>query len=329
MEMNENNAANEASSVNVTVNPGSDGQGYPESTSIEVEKAPESPVQPSNDQTPPVEPVSHPDDLKAATERLKQQTARNNKLLSSLGLDPTSDLAEQLEMGVITPDMVYQHINRKFGNQNQPPVTPDRQPVSMNPVAQAQGRLADARAAYDAEASEGGVSLKTNSDLLQAIQDLNDAKLEDVTRQFTASKQEQQASDTVGRVLNIARKAPEYVNMQPNLQEVVDRTSVALTGMIADREARTLGLDPAALNSQQVEYFANKAQVELEQLANYFIGVGERRVKQGFRPNNNQTIPVPAGNSGSPVAPINPYGGANVSNHRDLARNFVQNARRV
>lgn len=302
----------------------------------EPQPAPEGPVaspEPSNEPDPTQEPVSHPDDLQAAHERLKQQMSRNNKLLSSLGLDPTSDLGEQLEAGVITEDMVRSHIQNRLGFTPQPapaPGQPGPVPQSNNPVDTAQQNLASIREQYNNEAAEGSVSLETNNALLEAIQTLNDAKLEDVRNQFTADSNRRAADETVDRVLNVARSMDGYEQMEQPLQQTVDTAMIAVTGVVADREAVRLGLDPARLTPQQVEYFAQKANDQLAMLANHFIGVGEQRVKAGLRPANpNVNRPVPAGSGGNPVVPGNPFVNANLSNHKDLVRNFMASQQQV
>ena len=61
-------------------------------------------------------PVSTPEEIGAATERLKQQNARNMKAFTAMGIDPLSDIPEQLEHGLITPEMLQRHIQNKFGN---------------------------------------------------------------------------------------------------------------------------------------------------------------------------------------------------------------------
>ena len=297
----------------------------------EPNKAPVSPVEP---QTPPegTEHAPEPVDAsKAATDRLRQQQARNNKLLASLGLDPMSDLAEQLEQGVITPDMLQRHMMDRWGIQpNQPQVQAPQGPVS--PVQEAQQRLQAAKQAYQNEAREGGVSLETNSEYLEAIEALNEAKLAEVRGQVTAEKTQQTADQNLNVILNDARSAEYYPTMPAELQTAVDMTSVAVTGIIADREARKAGLDPARLTPQQVAYFSGKAQATLGSLAEHFIKVGEERVRSGLRPQiqtNTPVMPVPAGGGGNPAVPNNPFVVANVQNHQQLARQYVQGSRQI
>lgn len=268
--------------------------------------------------------VEQPDD-KATTDRLKQQNARQAKLLSSLGVDPLSDLGEQLESGLITPDMVKNHI---LGSQRPAEAAPSAPTVDLgNPLAVAQEEYRQAKIAYDKETEEGSISITTNSALLNTIQKLNDAKLENLTRQITAEKQSQQVSESVEAVLNVARSNPEYVQMGDNLKQASDTVNIAMTGILADREAQKMGIDPATLTRQQYEYFAKKASEQLGELANFYIEMGQKQVRDNLQPQTrkNNFPPAPAGASGTGVTPANPYAAVTHSNHKEAALQFARN----
>jgi len=98
----------------------------------------------------------------AITERLKQTNAQNAHLLNVLGIDPLSDIGEQLEKGLITPDMVRQHAANKYT-----PVPRSVEPTvsqPTDPVSKAIAEQEDAQAAYNKEiADTGSVSLDANS----------------------------------------------------------------------------------------------------------------------------------------------------------------------
>jgi hypothetical protein len=265
-------------------------------------------------------------DEKAVSERLKQQNARQAKLLASLGIDPLSDLGEQLESGLITEEMVKQHVLSR----TQPVFTQNVQNVLTDPVDIAYAELEKAKVAYEKETLTGGISINTNNAYLNAMQRLNDARLDNLTRQIAAREQSQQVNENVERVLSVVRSVPEYGQMDDNLKRSFDTVNIATTGIIADREAKKMGLDPSRLNAQQYEYFAKKATEELGTLAEYYMEVGRRQVKNNLLPNTNRNIPVPASSGGGqPVPANNPYANVGISNHTDAARKFMQGVGRM
>ena len=291
----------------------------------------------------PVEsPVSHPEDLAAANERLKQQNAQQAKVMAALGLDPMSDVADQLEKGVITEDVLRQHITARFA----PPVTapvpvspPAMVPAPVTPetlVVDAQQAYDDITATYNKEAESGQIQLATNKKMMDAIQNLNEAKLSAITHQFTARDEERQQADrtrqvdeNVEAVLNLAHNAEGYAELEVPLKNTTDMVTLSLTGFIADREAGKLGLDSSKLTNQQISYFGQRAITELGALKQHYINVGAASVRNHLRPNPTQVraIPItPAGPGGSPVPAPSPYATSNIANHAAMARNFVANA---
>jgi hypothetical protein len=275
-----------------------------------------------------------PIDLKAVNERLLQQNARNNKMLSAMGVDPMSDMAEQLESGLITPDMVKQHI---YGNQQQQqqPSQQYQANVGNDPVALAAQELVDARAAYDTEAASGeGVTLETNTRVLNAIQGNSEAKLNSVTQQFADERNGRQANANVDAVLNVARSDPHFAQMDAGIQQSTELAMMAVTGVLADRGAREAGMDPANLTAQQYNHFAGKASVELETLKQHYIQMGASQVRNGQVPNANNNVngqfPNPAGSGGGSAAPPpNQFAGANLKNHHQMARDYMAGDGRV
>jgi hypothetical protein len=272
-------------------------------------------------------------DLKAVNERLMQQNARSNRYISALGGDPMSDAAEQLESGLITPDMIRSNV--QGFQQPQQPSQQFQANVGQNPVAMAEQELIDARTAYDAEVASGeGVTLETNTRVLDAIQGNSEAKLAAVTQKFTATEQATQANANVNAVLGVARSDPHFAEMDAGIQSATELAMMSVTGVLADRGARELGLDPATLTPQQYNHFANKAAGELDSLKQHYIQMGAAQVRNGQVPNanvnNNGLIPNPAGSGGGSVAPpANPYANANLSNHKELSRQYMNGSGQV
>ena len=275
-----------------------------------------------------------PVDLKAVNERLMQQNARNNKALSALGMDPMSDMAEQLESGLITPEMVRNHV---FGNQ-QPQQQPTQQfqaNVGQDPVAQAMQELTDARTAYDNEVASGeGVSIETNNRLLTAMDAKSEAMINNVTQKYAATEQAQQANANVDAVLNVARSDPHFAEMDAGMQQATELAFMSVTGTLANQGAVDLGLDPTTLTPQQYAHFAGKAEAQLETLKQHYINVGAAQVRNGQAPNANvnvnRQIPNPAGSGGGSVPPPrSPYQNANAQNHTEMAKQYMNGSGQV
>lgn len=262
---------------------------------------------------------------KSVTERLKQKNARQAKLLSTLGIDPMSDLLEQFEEGLITPEMVKQHVLGRQATEPAPAVTN----IGSDPLSIAQAEYNAAKAAYDKEAESGSISIQTNNAHLSAIQKLNDAKLEGITQQIAADRTARQANENVEQVLNVARSTPEYSNYSDELKSTADMVNIAVTGIIADKEAKAMGYDPASLSPSQYGYFAKKATTELEKLANYYIEMGRRQAKEGLIPKNtNQITPDPiSSGEGGAIPPVDKYKNVTHTNHLSAARQYVKEGR--
>ena len=323
-------------------------QGFPDTVNQPVqtpENAPEGATTPEQVDEGVQTPTRTPETPESVTERLKQQNAQKDKLLASLGIDPLSDIAEQLEQGLITEDMVRQHVAAKY----QTPVQQQQQTPAqdLSPVAVAEQNLADARAKYQAEVKESGsVSLETNEGVLNAIQAVNDAKLAQLTNQIVAEKESQQVNESVEAVISVARNNPEYAKMEAPLQQANEQVLVAVTGMLADQKAKAMGIDPRTLTPQQYHYFGNEANNMLGTLADHFRNLGRQEAKAGFTPNatvtprvNTNVNPnlnvaptpqiVPANNDGSPIPVANPFANVNHLNHREAAKEYAKRSKGV
>jgi len=269
-----------------------------------------------------------PEVADAKVKRLQQMNSKNSKLLQALGVDPLSDIADQLEEGLITPDMVRNHI---LGNSN--PSQPEQnqpQPDYSDPVAEAQQRVIEAEQAWDQEyQQDGSVSVETLNNLRRAERLLTDARLEQVTRQVTARDQKEQVDQNVNAVLNVARSTPEYEQMDPQLRQSMDSVNLSLTASIADQEARQMGLDPNQLTPQQYAYFAQKGQQQLGGLAEFYMDLGAQRVRQNQMPgrNSSRNAPPPAAPNTSSV-PRQPskFTGVDLSNHAQAAKDYMRNS---
>jgi len=325
-------------------------QGYPQNQNMpdnpnqQTGDFPPEPVQESTGEPEPT--TVTPEESAAAAERLKQENARQAKLLSALGLDPLSDIGEQLEAGYITEDMVRKHV---MGPQRAPTAPEQVSPqVNVPPLQTAEDALAtaqtewnEAKAAYNAEIANGEISIEINTRWHNAEHDLNiaqhavrDAKLDSVTQNYAANQMERQATDNVNAVLSIAQEDAAYGQMDDVLKNKADMATVAVASIIADREARKYGLNPTTLTNQQYASFGKEAAGELSKLAEFYKEMGRQEVKNNLAPNVNRNINTPpvtmAPNAASTgVQSPNQYAGANVTSHKDLARKYVSESGRV
>ena len=281
-------------------------------------------------QTPPDGTNTPVVETNAAMERLKQQNSANGKLLAALGVDPLSDLGEQLEQGLITPDMIRAHVMKTDnGYTNNPSRPPDVQAQpQQGSVESLQQNLADIRAKYNEEAASGnGITIETNNALFDAQQQLNDARLDNVTRQITAKEQAQQVNENVNAVLSVARSQDEYSKMDQSMQKMSEEVTLSYTGMLANQKAAEMGLDLNSLTPQQYTYFANQATGQLDALANHYMELGRAEVRNGINPAqqlNNGNVPIPAGPSNTPVAVPNGFDGKiTMNNHEAAAKAWV------
>lgn len=273
----------------------------------------------------------------AITERLKQTNAQNSHLLNVLGIDPLSDIAEQLEKGLITPDMVRQHVANKYvpAPRIEPTIT---QP--SDPVSQAKAAQEEAQTAYNKEVADtGSVSLDTNSKVRQADLALYEARLAELTNKVDRDNQQKQVNESMEAVLSVARKNPEYAQMEAPLQRAIDETTLSLTGYLADQKASEMGFDPATITPSQYAYFATEASQMLNKLAEHYRGLGRNDAKPSFpvggNPPSNQNVNnfapnvVPANSDGNPVPIDNPYANVGINNHQEAARRYMKNNRGV
>ncbi len=327
---------------------------------IGTDEATTPPETPSGTPQPDAEPTNVPDGVTtppetpeapdAVVERLKQQVARQNKLLGIAGIDPASDIGEQLENGLISPEDVQNHVRSKYQTP-QTTHTPETQaPASNDPVALAvasvevaQKGLVDAKAAVDSEiASDGSISVAANTALFNAQQasndannNLNSAKMDKLTQQITDKDQFDQVNKSVEAVKAIAREGAEFANMDAPLQNSVEEATLSYTGAMADKWARENGINPAALTTAQYQHFANEVSKEFAGIVEYYTNLGREQAKAGFVPNQpanpppnnaniNTNMPTPANASGAPVPVNNPYANAGADNHKALAREYAK-----
>lgn len=303
----------------------------------EVDKALETPVE---DQTPAEgdkPPVETPEDSEAIVDRLKQNTAKDHKLLAALGIDPLSDIGEQLEKGIITPEDIQRHVADKYQPATAPRATDA--PVAKSAVDAAEEALVGAETKYNKEAESGGVSIETNNALRQADKVLNDAKLARLTDQVAADRLNREANENVEAVLSVAHEIPEFATMEQPRQAELEQVSLALTGFLADQKSPSMGLDPRKLTTQQLSGFAQDANAMLGNLAEFYREAGRTEVRASLLPkspqppgsNLNVITPVvdPANNTGSAIPAANPYAKVNAETHKEAAAAYAKSQQQM
>ncbi len=323
------------------------GQGFPDTVNQtpvpvtpDAEKGAEALVDGQPGKETPVVPEKPVETTEATVERLKLQNTQNSKLLLAMGLDPMSDMAEQLEKGFITEEMVQRHVASKFNIPAPSAPAAQTETTVTDPVAIAEQNLVAAEEKYNKEiAADGTVTLETNANLRSADKALNNAKLEKLTYQITAKDRKVQVDESVDAVLTVTRENAEFVKMEKPLQNTLEQVSLGFTGLLAANKAREMGIDQTTLTPQQYRYFAGQANNELEVLAEYYRNLGREEVKAQFKiqanpqpvntnvnVNNPTLLPqiVPENASGVPVPIVNPYAKVNHLNHKQAAADYMK-----
>jgi hypothetical protein len=304
-------------------------QGYPSGGPQSPPQVPAEPTQTTEPKTDSTK--ATPDEITAANERLKQQNAANEKLIRSLGLDPGSDLAEQLESGVITQEDVINYIANRASVPRQGTIVQNR-PQTTNvtpkgPVETAQAAYEAAKAAYNEEVAGGEVTINTNTKYIEAIHALNEARNAAIADEIRQRDAQAASSENLEAVLTVVRSQPGYADLKPEVRKSVDDVNVAMTCQVIERAAQDLGLDPNRLTKRQVTYFASQANKQLGQLANYYIELGRQEVRNSYSLRSGSPAaggtprPVP---SGGPVItpPVNTPR-ITLDNMAEVARQFA------
>jgi len=252
-----------------------------------------------------------------------QQNAKNARVMSALGVDPMSDLGDQLENGIITAEQLKNHYTGNQQPVQQQPITQTNDPVQVAMAAQV-----EVEKAYNEEAAAGGISIETNNRLREADRAVSQAQFDSVRQQVVSDKQSQQINANVNAVLGVVHNNANYAAMDDTLKGSVDLATIAMTGVIADQQARQIGIDPQNMSPQQAAYFAQQANEQLDALAQHYMQLGANKVRAGqnLAPNvnRNQFIPNPVGNNNAPPAQQpNPYKNTTMKDHRQRANEYA------
>lgn len=300
--------------------------------------------QPDGPRGPQVSPsaeAQNNDDQKAVVDRLKQMNARQGRLLQSLGIEATSDLAEQLELGMITEDQLRAHIAGRTTAPAQAAQTPAAGQTTPDLISQAQQELQEAKQACEEEgASQGGVTFQTLDRYNKAVLQLQEARQNVWDQERRLEQTQRQYNEISNQILTTAQSGEYYQYLQDDSdRQLADQVHLALTGTLMNQAAQQHGLDPMRMTPQQVGYFARQASQQLGRII--------QRISQGIHgsalpqpapgpthPVNvplNQTfnpqsfVPAPGG-GGVPQVPQNPFGNVTVKSHRDAARAYATQA---
>lgn len=284
---------------------------------------------PQDAQTPQGGSPDNPQTDPAIVERLRQQNAKLAKLVGALGLDPMSDIPDQLEKGLITPEMVAAHIASRIQPQPAPTAQPvASQPDVYDPVAKAEAEYRQYKELCDKEGRENGtVSFETLQKYNEAVLRLQEAKASAVLSRIEAETQQKQYQQALDTVLGVLKTNPVYQALPADSKQELEFAHVAITSALADQEARRLGLDPARLTAQQYQYFAQKAAEKIQKIAM----VNSSQAGKFSAPTVPPAQPgfVPAGTGGQAIPPVNPYAKANLQNHRQLAQMYLKQIKQL
>jgi len=231
----------------------------------------------------PAETVATETDQATVT-RLQQDVARNNRLLSSLGIDPSSDAAERVEAGLVDPQDLLPRpvaapaIPEHLENQSAPPSLDDI-------ISRVQ--------------KEGGAS---NDDFVDALRIIQDQSIQqkNVHHQQMVN---QTISDCTGAVNQVYDNAEGSQSLPDNLKEIEQQLFLSSTDNLVLEEANKTTNPNSYMNPNAYNFFANKNADRFSQLRNHYMEQGRQMALTGQTIPSNTIQPLAAGDGASPNTP--------------------------
>lgn len=254
----------------------------------------------------PTEPVQTGESQvdEATVTRMQQQIAKNERLLSSLGIDPSSDVADRLEAGLVTPDDLL----TRYRPEPAAPTQPVEQPTGSNEVRDLIKKIQNDGADQD--------DLVKTLELVDNMSQQNQHAAEQARVQQTIA----QCKDSVNTVLS---KDEQHATMPEDLRAAEEQMFLASTDAHVMNEARNAP-NPASYMSPNVySFFAQKNAETLNQLRDHWINVGRQ---QATGVPQSPVTPVSPNDGGSPNTP--PPMHPNQDNWREMGKAYL-NARGI
>jgi hypothetical protein len=262
-----------------------------------------SPPPATDDTGQPQDDVQQPDDGKA--ERLEQRLAETNKMLTRLGFDPESDIAERFNAGLISKEEILMQAG----------VTPTAPPPKEQPSS-ASDKLAQLK-------SRVGQSVKDGKGILEG----DILELLDVTTDLVAESNELQNQNSLERqfaecrdaTLNVIGKDPKHTEAPDNIKDIESQMFLSSTDNLVAITGRG---DPKSITGKNYSFYAGKNLDKLNELRNYWMEQGRKTAPQPPVPPANPVNPISPSEGGGPITP--PETPTTIDNIEERAQAYIE-----
>lgn len=259
-------------------------------------------TEPQPEPTPTGEPKTEdikPDDTGKIT-RLEQQISKDRQLLTLLGIDPESDVADKLQAGLITKEDLLKQV----GTQEVPGPA---EVFSVDKLTQLEEKIN----------KEGA----TQQDLLDTIK-----SIKAVANQTLQVQQVQQQSTLENRFIQ-CRNATQTVidtdemhqSLPDNIREIESQIHLSATDNLLATET---GGGDKYLTPQAYGYYGTKNLERLNTYRNYLIELGKKMERENINPPPKPSVnPMSPTTGGAPASP--PRKKVNMDRLADEMRSYV------
>ena len=259
-------------------------------------------TEPQPEPTPTGEPKTDepkPDDVGKVT-RLEQQLSKDRQLLTVLGIDPDSDIADKLQAGLITKEDLLKQV----GTQQVPP--PIEVP-SVEDLTQLEEKIRTKGA--------------TEQDLLDTVK-----FIKGIANQSLQVQQVQQQTSLENRFIQ-CRNATQTVidtdemhqSLPDDIQEIESQIHLSATDNLLATET---GGGDRYLTPQTYKYFGNKELERLIKYRNHLIELGKKLERENLNPAPKPSVnPISPALGGAPASPPKPK--VNMDRLPDEMRSYI------
>jgi hypothetical protein len=244
--------------------------------------------------------AAQPDDS-GKLSRLEQQLAQQNKLLSSIGIDPESDIAEKVAAGVLSPDDILR------GRQ---------EPTPQPTVADTFGQLEQ-----EIQAKVESGQEVTQTDFLKFMRATKELAAQSARTQ-EQRQMEALVNDCESAMVGVLGTDEAHSNAPENIRKIEQEMFLSSTDVKLGQDARTFGNNPNFFKPQTFTHYAQKNLPSLQEYRNYWIEQGKKMQMNALNPKPTPNPVSSATGSGSIPAP---QAQVNLDNLAATMRNYMKN----
>lgn len=194
--------------------------------------------------------------------RVQQENARLSKTLSSLGIDPNSEVVDEIVNGRITKEELVGYMQGNRPTDNQQPPVPTRQELNQ------------AQAIIESLKSKDVI---TKDDFISALESITSEVSE--TKSVASKLRQQQEEEELASTYNdcmeaVKRNVPVIPGASQELQNIMKETLWALTNELAVTEGQKVGNTSAYMNPASYNVLAAKAAENLKAMFSHQAQAG-------------------------------------------------------